>query len=196
LHEEAEFEKKSAAAKEVGDMMEIVKTLRANGLPAEVTDHDAAAAYKKLFELLKGVHAAGHSPRKAMEWWVKHEEIGNEHASKEEIAVIDAVLKLGSTPGAILPQPGHHKHVEPEPESDDLPVPDPEDDDEDLMDDEDDDLSQAPAPEPEPEPEPTSAAASPTPRSPSSAIPRPAARAPARPRRKPSTVTPCSCPTS
>lgn len=171
----AEFEKKSAAAKEVADMMEIVKTLRAAGLPAEVSDHDAATIYKQLYGMLEGVHKAGHSPRKALEWWLKHDEFGDDHATDEQRFVMAAVLKLGDT-HTHMPTPGHHKHIEPDPEPEDVhhddtedlgdddepsPLPPIDDEDEDLMagkkggdEDEDfgDDAGHEPASTPKPKP--------------------------------------------
>lgn len=109
----SEFKKNSAIAKEIGDMMEIVKTLRSNGLPNKVSDYEAGAIYKQLYSLLKNVHEAGHSPRKALQWWLKNDEFGDDHATDQQRFVMAAVLKLGETQ-KYLPQPGVHKHIEPE----------------------------------------------------------------------------------
>lgn len=170
-----EFEGKAAAAKHYNDVLEVVKTLRAKGLPASVTDAHAVAAYDKLFKLLYDIHKNGGSIRKALNHWLANKEIGDDHASPDHMQVMQVVSTLTE-----LPVPGTHRHEEmddgppdrePEPEEQhDDPAPPPkEEEDDDLMknpgsggDDEDlmghgDDASQEPpaaAPEPAPAPAP------------------------------------------
>ena len=119
---------KASAGKSYNDLLEIVKTLRDNGLPTTVNDADAASAYDKVFKLLFTLHKSGGNLRRAIDHWIKHEEIGNDRATEGELAVLQALSKLKT-----LPQPGNHTHEpipeEPEPKDDEksLDLP-PEDD--------------------------------------------------------------------
>jgi transcriptional regulator of met regulon len=115
-----EFEKKASVSKSVSDMMEVIKTLRDHGLPDDVGDNEAGAAYEHLLSALSAFKGGepGMASR-ALKFWISQEMIGDKDASPAEVEVMKALVAYGEAGNKHAPMPGSHKHTpKSEPESD------------------------------------------------------------------------------